>query len=87
MDAYRVAETSEGTGSGRVDGEYQISSVGYTLHVNKHRVNAVTKLGKAYLGISRYCHYLQCVIGSKMYLRMSSNERYTVTYRKVQPGV
>lgn len=59
MDAHRVAETSEGAGSQTVDGEYQMSSVGYTLDVNTHHVNTATKLGKVYLGISHYCHYLQ----------------------------
>lgn len=75
MDAHRVAEVSEGTGSQRVDGEYQTSSVGYTLDVNTHHVNNVAKLRKAYLGISHYYHYLQWVIGSKMNTHISLKKK------------
>lgn len=65
MDAHRVAEMSDGTGSWRVNGGYQNSSGGYTLDVNEHHVNTATKLGKACLGINHDCHYLQQALEGK----------------------
>lgn len=54
MDVDKVTERSKASSL-----KYQIISVGYSLVVNSHHLNTVTRLGKDYLRTSHYCHYMQ----------------------------